>query len=189
MKIIDCIGLTCPKPVIETKKYFESIEGGEAVIIVDNEIANTNITRFAENSGFTVNSVEEEGVFKLTIIKESENNSCNRKDIFSIIITTDKLGEGSEELGKVLMKSYMYALSEATEIPEEIVFLNSGVKLVTEGSEVFDSIKELEDKGTKIISCGTCLDFYGLKDKLLTGEISNMYAIVEIMNSKRVIKI
>lgn len=189
MKIIDCSGLACPKPVIETKKYFESIEGGEAIIIVDNEIANTNITRFAENSGFTVNSVEEEGLFKLTIIKEAENNSCNGKDTFSIIITTDKMGEGSEELGEVLMKSYMYALSEATDIPEEIVFLNGGVKLVTEGSEVFDSIKELEDKGTKVVSCGTCLDFYGLKDKLLTGEISNMYAIVEIMNSKRVIKI
>lgn len=190
MKIIDCIGLTCPKPVIETKKYFDSIEDGEAVIIVDNEIANTNITRFAENSGFTVNSFEEEGLFKLTIIKESENNnSCKEKDTFSIIITTDKMGEGSEELGKVLMKSYIYALSEAMEIPEEIVFLNSGVTLVTEGSEVLDSIKELENKGTKIISCGTCLDFYGLKDKLLTGEISNMYAIVEIMNSKRVIKI
>ncbi len=189
MKIIDCIGLACPKPVIETKKYFESIDGGEAIIIVDNEIANTNVTRFAENSGFTVTSIEEDGVFKLNILKESESNECNSKDTFSIIITTDKMGEGSEELGKILMKSYMYALSESTEIPEEIVFLNGGVKLVTEGTDVFDSIKELENKGAKIISCGTCLDFYGLKDKLLTGEISNMYTIVEIMNSKRVIKI
>ena len=99
------------------------------------------------------------------------------------------MGEGDDALGKILMKSYMYALSESSEIPEELVFLNGGVKLVTEGTEVLDSIKELERKGTKIISCGTCLDFYGLKDKLLTGEVSNMYTIVEIMNSKRIVKI
>ncbi|MEG1003726.1 MAG: sulfurtransferase-like selenium metabolism protein YedF, partial [Clostridium sp.] len=111
------------------------------------------------------------------------------KDTFSIIITTDKMGEGDEKLGTMLMKSYMYALSEATEIPDELIFLNSGVKLVTEGTDVIESIKELERKGTKVISCGACLDFYNLKENLLTGEIGNMYAIVEIMNSKRVIKI
>lgn len=189
MKTINCVGLPCPKPVIETKKYFEGIEKGEAIVIVDNEVANTNVTRFAENSGFSVKSVEEDGLFKLTISKKSEQNKEDKKDTFSIVISTDKMGEGDDALGKILMKSYMYALSESSEIPEELVFLNGGVKLVTEGTEVLDSIKELERKGTKIISCGTCLDFYGLKDKLLTGEVSNMYTIVEIMNSKRAIKI
>ncbi|MBP1890677.1 selenium metabolism protein YedF [Clostridium moniliforme] len=189
MKTINCVGLPCPKPVIETKKYFEGIEKGEAIVIVDNEVANTNVTRFAENSGFSVKSVEEDGLFKLTISKKSEQNKEDKKDTFSIVISTDKMGEGDDALGKILMKSYMYALSESSEIPEELVFLNGGVKLVTEGTEVLDSIKELERKGTKIISCGTCLDFYGLKDKLLTGEVSNMYTIVEIMNSKRIVKI
>ncbi|WP_024614003.1 sulfurtransferase-like selenium metabolism protein YedF [Clostridium sp. Ade.TY] len=189
MKNINCIGLACPKPVIETKKYFDSIESGEAVVTVDNEIANTNVTRFAENAGFTVNSALEGDLFKITIVKELVEEKKEKKDTFSIIITTDKMGEGDDKLGETLMKSYMYALTEATDIPEEIVFLNSGVKLVTEGSEVIDSIRELEKKGVKIVSCGTCLDFYGLKDKLLIGEVSNMYTIVEIMNSKRAIKI
>lgn len=189
MKIIDCVGLACPKPVIETKKYFDSIENGEATIIVDNEIANTNVVRFAENAGFSVDSSNEGEVFKIKIIKEARELEETKKDGFSIIITTDKMGEGDDALGQTLMKSYMYALSESSDIPEEIVFLNGGVKLVTDGSDVIESVRDLENKGVKIISCGTCLDFYGLKDKLLIGEISNMYTIVEIMNSKRIIKI
>lgn len=189
MKNINCIGLACPKPVIETKKYFDSIESGEAIVTVDNEIANNNVTRFAENVGFTVNSTLEGDLFKIKITKRSAEAVSEKKDTFSIIITTDKMGDGDDRLGETLMKSYMYALTEATDIPEEIVFLNAGVKLVTEGSEVIESVRELEKKGVKIISCGTCLDFYGLKEQLLIGEISNMYTIVEIMNSKRVIKI
>ena len=110
-------------------------------------------------------------------------------DGFSIVITTDKLGEGNEELGKTLMKSYLYALSESDKFPDELIFLNGGVKLTTEGSNVIESINEIKNKGTKVISCGACLDFYDLKDKLLVGEIGNMYTIVEIMNSKRVIKL
>lgn len=189
MKIIDCRGLACPAPVIETKKYFENIESGEAVVLVDNEIANTNIKRLAESLGYISNSTIEEEIYKIVITKKLQKKESEDKDTFSIIITTDKMGEGDEKLGTMLMKSYMYALSEATEIPDELIFLNSGVKLVTEGTDVIESIKELERKGTKVISCGACLDFYNLKENLLTGEIGNMYAIVEIMNSKRVIKI
>ena len=189
MKIVDCRGLACPAPVIETKKYFESIESGEAEVLVDNEIANTNIKRLVESLGYISDSNIEDGIYKIKIMKKSQKKVTEDKNTFSIVITTDKMGEGDEKLGAMLMKSYMYALSEATEIPDEIIFLNSGVTLVTEGTDVIESIKELERKGTKVISCGACLDFYNLKENLLTGEIGNMYAIVEIMNSKRVIKI
>lgn len=189
MKTIDCRGLACPMPVINTKKYFEGIEEGEALVIVDNEIANTNVSRFAENEGFTVKSELDHEDYKLTIKKEALEIKKETKDGFVIMITTDKLGEGSDELGKTLMKSYIYALSESKEIPEEILLLNGGVKLTTEGSEVLESLEELDKKGSKIISCGACLDFYNLKDKLKIGEIGNMYTIVEISNSKRTIKI
>lgn len=189
MKKIDCRGLACPMPVISTKKYFESIEEGVAEVIVDNEIANTNITRFSENEGFKVESKLENGDYILTITKEKTSKTLEKKEGFAIMITTDKLGEGSEELGKTLMKSYVYALSESKEIPEEIIFLNGGVKLTSERSEVIESLEELSKKGSRIISCGACLDFYGLKDDLKIGEIGNMYTIVEISNSKRTLKI
>lgn len=189
MNKIDCRGLMCPKPVIETKKYFDNIKEGMAEVIVDNEIANNNIIRFAEGAGFKVESKVNEANFIITITKENESKKEEKSDNFSIIITTDKLGEGNDELGKTLMKSYLYALSESNETPDELIFLNGGVKLTTEGSSVIESIKDIEKKGAKIISCGACLDFYDLKEKLMVGEAGNMYTIVEIMNIKRVVKI
>lgn len=183
--IIDCKGLKCPQPVINTKKYFDSIEEGEATIIVDNEVAKSNILKFAQNNGYKNVVKEEEGLFHIKISKE--NCNCQimsfEGDKFTIVISTDKLGEGEEELGKLLMKSYLYALSESDRIPNDLIFLNSGVKLTTEGSDSFDSLKKLVDRGVNILSCGTCLDFYGIKEKLLLGEISNMYTIVEKMNT------
>lgn len=189
MNKIDCRGLMCPKPVIETKKYFDNIKEGIAEIIVDNEIANNNIIRFAQGAGFKVESKKEENDFVIIVTKENESKKTVNSDNFSIIIATDKLGEGNDELGKTLMKSYLYALSESNEIPDEVIFLNGGVRLTTEGSNAIDSIKDIEKKGAKIISCGACLDFYDLKEKLSVGEVGNMYTIVEIMNTKRVVKL
>lgn len=183
--IIDCKGLKCPQPVINTKKYFDSIEEGEATIIVDNEVAKSNIIKFAQNNGFKNVVKEEEGLFHINISKE--NCNCQIMSFESgkltILVSTDKLGEGEEALGKLLMKSYLYALSESDRIPNDLIFLNSGVKLTTEGSDSIDSLKKLIDRGVNILSCGTCLDFYGIKEKLLLGEISNMYTIVEKMNN------
>ena len=89
------------------------------------------------------------------------------------------MGKGSEELGKILMKSFVYTLTEATPYPSTLVFFNSGVYLTCEGSEVLEDLRKLEAEGVEIISCGTCLDYYEIKDKLKVGEISNMYTIYE----------
>ncbi|MGL4849174.1 MAG: sulfurtransferase-like selenium metabolism protein YedF [Clostridium sp.] len=188
MNRVDCRGLDCPKPVVETKKYFEAIDKGIGVILVDNEIANTNVTRFAEGAGFIVNSELIDGIYEITIEKKEKKEEV-KNDGFSILVTTDKLGEGNDELGKTLMKSYLYALSEAEDVPEEIIFLNGGVKLTCGENNVIESIKEVERKGAKIISCGACLDFYSLKEELKIGEVGNMYSIVEITNKKRIVKI
>ncbi|MBU3209241.1 sulfurtransferase-like selenium metabolism protein YedF [Clostridium algidicarnis] len=180
---IDCKGLKCPQPVINTKKYFDSIKEGEALIIVDNEVAKNNICKFAQSNGYKYNAVDSEGLFNINITKEDCH--CEIMDFdkkLVIVVGTDKLGEGDEILGSNLMKSYMYALSESDDMPSDIIFLNSGVKLTTKGSSVIDSLEELKNKGVNITSCGTCLDFYNLKDYLLIGDISNMYTIVETMN-------
>ena len=100
-----------------------------------------------------------------------------------IVIGNDKLGLGDDELGTLLMKSYIFALSESDRLPSDIIFLNGGVKLAVEGSDCLTSIKALSEKGVNILCCGTCLDFYGLKEKLGVGEITNMYTIVEKMNT------
>lgn len=100
-----------------------------------------------------------------------------------MVISKNTLGSGDDKLGFALMKSYLYALSESDKIPSDLLFLNGGVKLTIEGSDCLETIEALKNKGVNILSCGTCLDFYGIKDKLKVGEITNMYTIVEKMTT------
>lgn len=185
MKIIDCSGLACPKPVIMTKKEIESIDSGEFEIIVDNEAARDNVSKFVKNEGHKCAVVEKDG--KFSIIVKKEECACkvilDDKESIVILIGSDKFGQGDDKLGSALMKSYLYALTESTKKPNTILFANSGVKLTTQGSEVVESLKALEENGVELLSCGTCLDFYGLKEKLVIGSITNMYTIVDKMNN------
>lgn len=183
MKVIDCRGLECPMPVINTKKYFESISKGSAKVITDNEISRNNLEKFALGNGFSVNVEENKGEFTLTMEKIEIEIIKNDKESFSILIGSNKLGEGDEALGQTLMKSYIYALSESSKLPRKIMFLNSGVKLVSSESKVLESLEIMASKGVEICSCGVCLEFYGIKDDVRVGEITNMYSIVEEMNS------
>lgn len=195
--IIDCKGLNCPIPVVNTKKYFDNLESGIGVTIVDNEVAKNNVVKFVRGNGFTYEVEEKEGnLFYITITKGKAKaeelkleNDTSREEIFTIVIGSDKLGNGDDELGVALMKSYLFALSEAEVVPDNLLFLNAGVKLVAEGALTLDSIKRLKERGVNVQSCGLCLDFYGLKDNLEVGEITNMYAIIEMMNKGRTIKL
>jgi selenium metabolism protein YedF len=196
--IIDCKGMNCPLPVVNTKKHFDTISNGISTTIVDNEVAKNNVIKFVENSGFKYEIEEREDLYYITIVKGDgsiENSSAtnhalqNNNEVLTIIVGSEKLGNGDDELGLALMKSYLFALSEADIIPKHLIFLNSGVKLVVEDSLVLDSLEKLKDRGVNIQSCGLCLDFYKIKDKLSIGEITNMYAIIELMNSSRTIKL
>lgn len=180
--IIDCKGLTCPKPVINTKKYFDSIEQGEATILVDNEVSKNNVVKFAQSNGFQYSVEEKESLYYIYVNKVSAIKCDAFNQNLTIVISTDKLGLGDDTLGATLMKSYLYALSESDTLPSNLIFLNGGVKLTVSTSASLDTIKVLAQKGVNILSCGACLDFFNLKDNLAVGEISNMYTIVEKMN-------
>jgi len=185
---IDCKGLLCPMPVVKTKKYFDSIQSGECTVVVDNLVAKNNIVKLADGSGYksVVEEKEKDKLYYIKITKEEcigENEPMSENRKFTLLISTDKLGLGDDELGTILMKSYVFALSEADFIPSDILFINGGVKLTTEGSSVLDSLKKLSERGANILVCGVCLDFYNIKDKLSVGEISNMYTIVQLMNN------
>lgn len=118
-----------------------------------------------------------------------EENIHEKNDL-TIVIASNLFGDGDEKLGEILMKVYIYSLAENKVLPNNLIFMNSGVKLVCVGSNVLDSLSEMREKGVNILSCGTCLDFYGLNEKVLVGEIGNMYSIVSLMNeSKNTIKI
>ena len=184
--IIDCKGLQCPLPVVKAKKYFDSIESGEGTIIVDNLVAKNNIVKLAQGSGNSSNVEEKDGLYFIKITKEKgeglkEKIKENIK--FTLVISTDKLGVGDDKLGEMLMKSYIFALSEADTVPNDLLFINGGVNLTIESSAVLDSLKKLVERGSNVLVCGACLDFYNIKEKLSIGEITNMYAIVELMNT------
>lgn len=187
---VDCRGLNCPQPVINTKKALDEITSGQVVTIVDNPVARQNVTLFARNSGYRVEDKEDNGNFYITITK-GENNDQNTKKPESpqdpgqkapalrpvYMITTNCFGQGSPDLGTVLMKSLMLTLAESDPAPEALIFINSGVYLVSEGAEVLPHLQKLAKAGTRIIACGTCLDYYRLREKLAIGTISNMYEI------------
>ena len=197
---IDCRGLACPKPVIETKKKIDIIGGGSLIVIVDNEIAKENIRKFAQSKNLQVEIEIKEDDYYLTLTKaeadqllEENHNSAEEviaKQDLIIYIESDKMGEGAEELGDILMKSYLYTLTELEELPKAIIFLNSGVKLVINDSPVLNSLKTLEHMGVELVACGTCLNYYHLENELAVGIASNMYSIVEMLHgSYKIIRI
>lgn len=186
---IDARGLNCPKPVIETKKAIEGIKEGNIITVVDNLVAKENVSRLAKSLRLHYSVTEVDGNYEISIFKGAYAQSAEdivqkRPDLLNavIVITRDVLGEGDRALGEVLMKSYFYALSESEPYPKAIIFLNAGVKLTTCNQQVIDHLKKLTEMGTEVHSCGTCLDFYHLKEMLQVGTISNMYTIVELMN-------
>lgn len=192
---VDSRGLSCPAPVIRTKEALEQAGSEDVIAIVDNEAAKENVRRLGEKLKYGISVRQVEGDFFITL---SRNETCDTMlmalgdDLgdFVVMIASDKMGEGSPELGNVLMRSYFYALTETKPYPRTIIFVNSGVNLTVEDSPVLDKLTILRDRGVEILSCGTCLDFYNLKAKLVVGDISNMYSIVEKINeAAKVIRI
>lgn len=196
--ILDARGLTCPLPVINTKKELEGVNIGENIeVIVDNEIAVQNLTKFANVQGFPVSSSKvSDDEFHVNISKgekavEEEEVICepNKKDNFVIVISSDKMGEGNEVLGHKLLKAFIFAVTKQDKLPKTMLFYNMGAHMTCEGSEVIEDLKLLESEGVGIMTCGTCLDFYGIKEKLCVGTVTNMYDIAETMEkASKIIK-
>lgn len=191
MNIIDCQGLACPMPVIKTKKYFDLEDSKEALVIVDNEVAKNNVLRLAKGINLISSFIEENGLYKIQLAKgefsdvqATYNNEVVEYKVSAptILVSSNLLGNGDDRLGETLMKVYINTLAESEILPENLMFINGGVKLTCTGSDVLDSLSLMKEKGVNIISCGACLDFYNLKEELKVGEIGNMYQIIDLMN-------
>ena len=187
---VDARGQACPRPVVLTKNALQEIEAGELTVIVDDPVARENVLRFAGSAGCHAEVVEQEGdEFRIRIVKEESSDEAafasqiapegEKTETTVVFINTDRIGQGDEDLGKLLVKAFTFALAEAEKKPQTLVLMNNGVKLAAEGSGVLDSLVQLEKSGTSVMVCGTCLDYYGLKDKVKVGIVSNMYDIAE----------
>lgn len=191
-KIVDTRGLNCPQPVILTRQALIDSEVDEVVTIVDNETALENVSKLANSLRLTANVDEKGGQFYISILKDEILNDVNIAQSSHanvvVLITSNVLGSGDDALGGILMKSFMYTLTQMEGTFQVLIFMNSGVLLPTEGSEVLEYIKSLEERHIEVLSCGTCLDFYHLSDKLRVGSVTNMFTITEkIMEAQRLI--
>jgi len=194
MKEIDCRGLACPAPVIATKNAIEEAAGSPLLILLDNGAARENVLRFCASKGITVSEKMGDDSTSLIIsgsIQDSSQGYLDGKNSSPVIlIASDRLGSGSDELGLLLMKNFLIALLELHNQPEKILFMNSGVLLTTAGSEVAEPLGKLENSGVEILSCGVCLEYYGVTDKLVVGKTTNMYTIAEyVLLSSNTIRI
>ena len=193
-KIIDCKGMACPLPVVNAKKAAEELKAGDVLtVLVDNEIAVQNLTRFAEHKGFGVSAekkADKEYAVIMTVSGTAaeetgeEEIACvmdSRRKGMLVVLSANVMGTGDPKLGTSLMKAFVFALTNQDQLPDTILCYNSGAYLTCEGADTLEDLKLLEGEGVTILTCGTCLDFYGLKEKLADGGVTNMYDIVERM--------
>ena len=192
---VNAVGKQCPLPVIETKKVIEDMKGmGIVEVSVDNEIAVQNLRKLAMHKKLEVIdekvsdelylvkiAVDGEGSEEKSIEEEIVPASEVRKRNTVVVLGSDAMGNGSDELGKILMKGFVFALTKQNTLPQTILMYNSGVRLASEGYDSIADLKLLEEEGVEILACGTCLSFYELSDKLKVGSVTNMYEIAEKM--------
>ena len=184
---IDARGKACPQPVILAKK---EIDGGcrDLTVLVDNKTAVENLTRLGNSAGMTVTTGETaQGLFvRLTgegkIVEEPVIACPTTGNGYAVFVGKDVVGAGDRELGYNLMKMALYTLAQSDSVPAHVLFMNDGVKLPAgEEQQVIDCLMSLIEKGSLVLVCGTCLNYYGLADRLKVGTVSNMYDIMSAM--------
>ena len=188
---VNAMGEQCPIPVVKTKKVLDSVQGdAEITVFVDNETAVQNLTRMGRTAGAEVLAEKKSDREFHVILRvkdrqpvtgTQEEVTCipDAKGDFVIAVDTATMGRGNDELGKALMKGFLFAVTQLDELPKTMLFYNGGATLTTEGSDSLDDLKSLEAQDVTIKTCGTCLNYYGLTEKLKVGEVTNMYDIVE----------
>ena len=198
---LNALGKQCPIPVVMTKKVIDGAAiGDEITVLVDNETAVKNLSRLANKTGCSfVSEKLEEKKFQIKLevqtqqkgepVEEEEFVCDTHKKVTVAVISSNVMGNGDDELGGILIKGFLYAISQMETHPDTILFYNGGAKLTTEGSASLEDLKKMEEEGVEILTCGTCLKHYGLMDKLQVGKVTDMYTIAErMMGADKIIR-
>jgi len=195
MHTIDARGLACPQPVLELKKALQAYPATILIVQVDNEAAKENVRRFAhsQNCKTEIKTVGNQE-YEITVIPAGQTIPVLPAHSAKIVnktiyVTDDKIGS-EEELGRILLKGFLYALVEADEWPDKIIFVNRGVLVTTKNQEIIEDLKKLSAGGVTIYSCGTCLNYFKLTDELKVGLIGNAYdSINSLITADSVVKL
>lgn len=195
MQEVNAIGKTCPMPVILTKKALKAYPNEPLKISVDNEIATQNLKKMAEQLHLSYDMKIINSSYYEVFLNQAETElspeplsslTSEKKDEkapYIVVIHSDKVGHGPDELGSLLMKSFVFSLSEQEQLPEKIIFYNSGAKLSAEGSPVLGDLQAMAAEGVEILTCGICVEYFGYQGKLAVGDVTNMYRIVELQKN------
>ena len=179
----------CPYPVVETRKQILANPGASLVVLVGDQAGRDNVSRLATKMGYQTVAIEAGNNFQLTLTLEDSKEQATQSEPISVTPVTgktviycgsDRMGDGDDQFGRVLMINFLTTLLEMDPLPDIILFVNSGIDLTTQGSAVLEALRTLEKRGVDIASCGLCLDFYQKKDQLAVGRVTNMYEMVEV---------
>lgn len=181
METINALGLKCPTPLIRTKRYLDTVKEGTVCTLVDDDMALPNLMDYAKSQGFDTRCEERGSHWAVFTTKRQDSTAGEVGGGFVMVITGTGIGRGSGRLGALLMEALFQSIAAMQPMPTTLIFMNAGILLNVEGSAMEAALLELEGRGVEVITCGTCLDFYGMKDALLTGHIGNMYVIAEKM--------
>jgi selenium metabolism protein YedF len=190
MRIVDTKGQLCPAPLIAAKKALkETAEGESFVVLTDNQTSFDNLRHFLKDNNAEFLISEEGGTWSLTVTKTTPEEYCNspfthfEKGNFIVVVSSDKMGEGDDELGHLLMINFIKALKDLDKLPSKIVFYNNGVKLATKSSPAIEHLRDLEKMGVELMLCATCVNYYCLETVVGAGNVSNMFSIADAMAS------
>lgn len=196
--LVDARGKACPLPVIETRNALRE-HGAPVVTLVDNDIARQNVEKMARQMGLNAATQQEEGNWRITLTAAAQQgfdpDSQEVADLMEnippctvpaqgptvVVLSADVMGTGDDTLGRALMKGFVYALTQLDEAPDTVLLYNGGAKLSVEGAETVADLQTLAEAGAEILTCGTCLNHYGLTEKLTVGSVTNMYVIAETL--------
>lgn len=190
--VIRAVGKQCPIPVVLARKALAQAAPPETLeVLVDNDEAVENLTRLAVGCRLPVRTERREGDVRAVIMEVTAPVRFPQEEAAAesgggdsvVVIASDRMGDGEEALGRTLMKGFVYALCQTPRLPRRILFYNTGARLTCQGSESLEDLRFLSAQGVEILTCGTCLDYYGLKETLAVGGVTNLYAIAEMLTA------
>ena len=191
MRELDVRGLSCPAPVVSVKQALEESDE-ELLVLLDDGAPRENVRRFAQGRGCSVQEQSHEGYFALTLTgaKEQSTKQTGGAGGAVLLIGSDRMGDGPEELGRLLMRNFVMALLDCSDLPDRLFLVNSGVILAVTGSEVIEALETLGNRGVEVLSCGICLEFLQKKTALAAGGVTNMFTIAEsLLGARSVVRL
>ncbi|PLX90161.1 MAG: sulfurtransferase-like selenium metabolism protein YedF [Desulfuromonas sp.] len=187
MRTLDCRGQRCPQPVVQTRQLILTLPRQSLKVLVDDQVSCDNVTRLASRYGYQVEVIEQDELFQLNLTPGEPSQQDVGETPFDgptiILVGSDQMGSGDAKLGQILLKNFIFTLTEGDAVPDAIYFVNGGVKLAVGGSDILEPLEKLACLGVDIASCGLCLEFFGLKDSLAVGRISNMLELVNSLHT------